>query len=106
MTNNKAQLSDVRHADRLPLEFPATLREPGQMKFQVTVKDLSLTGFRCETSFTLRPGAPVWLTIPGLQGLEATVAWKEQFKYGFAFVGHLHVAVFDHVIRTFGERPR
>jgi PilZ domain len=100
--NVKPSHSDTRRAQRLSIAFPAMLREPGTTKFQVMVKDLSVTGFRCETSFTMYPGSTVWMTIPGLNGLEACVAWKDGFKYGFAFVAPLHVAVFDHVIRQFG----
>jgi PilZ domain len=102
--NVKASHSDTRRAERLDLEFPAMLREAGMTKFQVKVKDLSVTGFRCETSFTMNPGTPIWLTIPGLSGLEATVAWKDGFKYGFAFRAPLHVAIFEHVMRQFGGK--
>jgi PilZ domain len=88
---------DTRRASRLDLDFDAMLREPGHTKFSVKVKDLSVTGFRCETSFTMMRSATVWLTIPGLSALEATVAWKDGFRYGFAFVAPLHAAVFEHV---------
>jgi PilZ domain len=104
MFNVKASHSDTRRADRLDIDFPAMLREAGMSKFSVKVKDLSVTGFRCETSFTMTMGSTVWLTIPGLSGLEATVAWKDGFKYGFAFLAPLHVAIFDHVIRQFGGK--
>jgi hypothetical protein len=100
----KASHCDTRRAERLDIEFPALLREPGMTKFQVKVKDLSVTGFRCETSFTMHPGATIWLTIPGLSGLEAKVAWKDGFKYGFAFLAPLHVAIFEHVMRQFGGK--
>ncbi len=90
---------DGRRASRLDLEFDAMLREPGTSKFQVRVKDLSVSGFRCETSFTLHEGSTVWLTINGLQALEARVAWREKSKYGFAFASPLHIAVFDHIAR-------
>ncbi len=92
---------DVRHAARLPITMEADLREQGTTKFRIKIKDLSVTGFRCETSFTMHPGARVWLTIPGLGGLETTVAWRDGFKYGFAFDHALHQAVFDHVVRQF-----
>ena len=94
-------VDEVRHATRLPIAMEADLREQGATKFRIKIKDLSVTGFRCETSFTMRPGVRVWLTIPGLGGLEATVAWRDGFKYGFAFDHALHQAVFDHVIRQF-----
>ncbi len=98
-SRHKFESKDSRRAERLDLEFTAFLRSPGSSKFQVRIKDLSVTGFRCETSFTLLPGSTVWLTIEGLQGLEAHVAWRDKSKYGFAFKSSLHIAVFDHIAR-------
>lgn len=88
---------DSRRAERLPLSFPASLREPGSTKFSVEVRDLSVSGFRCDTSFSLTVGSRVWLTIPGIEALEAQVMWREQWCYGFAFTAPLHPAVLDHV---------
>jgi hypothetical protein len=93
----RSQLDDVRRAQRLSVTIDASLREHGTTKFQVKVIDLSVTGFRCETSFTLNPGTRVWLTIPGFGGLEASVAWRDKFSYGFAFDHALHPAIFDHI---------
>jgi hypothetical protein len=90
--------SENRRALRKPVSFRARLRERGANKFTIDVVDLSTTGFRCETSFTLYEGHPVWLTLPGLAGLEATVAWKNGYCYGFAFDRPLHPAVFDHIV--------
>lgn len=91
--------NDGRRALRKAVGLRARLRERGANKFTVDVVDLSTTGFRCETSFTLYVGHVVWLTLPGLSGLEATVAWKRGFRYGFAFDQPLHPAVFDHIVR-------
>lgn len=87
-----------RRALRKPVTLRARLRERGTTKFLIDVVDLSTTGFRCETSFTLYEGHSVWLTLPGLSGLEATVAWRRGHLYGFAFNRPLHPAVFDHVV--------
>jgi hypothetical protein len=96
---SSARNRDARRAMRLDVAFDAGLREPGSSKFQIRVTDLSVTGFRCETSFTLRMGSPVWLTIPGLSAIEAVVAWKEHFLYGCSFKNPLHIAVFDHIAK-------
>jgi hypothetical protein len=93
----RSQLDDVRRAERLNVAIDASIREHGTTKFQVKVIDLSVTGFRCETSFTLYPGTRVWLTIPGFGGLEAAVAWRNKYLYGFAFDQALHPAVFQHI---------
>ena len=90
---------EARRADRFPLLINAALRELGSTKFNVDVRDLSVTGFRCETSFTLRIGARVWLTIPGLSPLESQTMWRDKYVYGFAFTAPLHPAVLDHLAK-------
>lgn len=90
---------EARRADRFPLLIKAALREPGSTKFTVDVRDLSVTGFRCETSFSLEVGARVWLTIPGLAPLEAQTMWHDKYIYGFAFTAPLHPAVLDHLAK-------
>ncbi len=97
----KSTNEEARRADRLGVTIKASLREHGTTKFEVKVIDLSLTGFRCETSFTLNPGTRVWLTIPGLGGLEARVAWRDRFLYGCAFIQTLHPAVLSHIHTQF-----
>ena len=51
----------------------------------------------------LNVGDRVWLTIPGMGGLESIVVWRENFHYGSAFVSPLHTAVFDHILKQFGK---
>lgn len=89
---------DHRRALRKSVKMRAHLRDRGQTRFEIDVVDLSQSGFRAETSFTLWPGTVVWLTLPGLAPLEAVVAWRDKFKYGCAFAKPLHPAVFDHIV--------
>lgn len=89
---------DHRQSLRKAVRMRAHLRDRGQTRFEIDVSDLSLSGFRAETSFTLWPGTVVWLTLPGLAGLEAVVAWRDKFQYGCAFAKPLHPAVFEHII--------
>jgi hypothetical protein len=98
---------DSRRADRFPLKIAAMLREPGSTKFSVDVRDLSVTGFRCETSFSIEIGKRVWLTLPGMAPLEALVMWHDKYVYGFAFTAPLHPAVLDHLAKQERRsRPR
>ena len=89
---------DSRHALRRAVKMRAHLRDRGQTKFEIDVVDLSSSGFRAETSFTLWPGTIVWLTLPGLAPLEAVVAWRDKFRYGCAFAKPLHPAVLEHIV--------
>ncbi len=95
---------DSRRAKRLDVEIGAMLRERGSTKFNVRIADLSITGFKCETSFTLTVGNRVWLSFPGLSGLEAEVAWRDRFESGCKFVSPLHPAIFDHIAALPGAR--
>lgn len=87
-----------RLALRKAVKMRAHLRDRGTTRFEIEVVDLSTTGFRAQTSFTLWPGTTVWLTLPGLAGLEAVVAWRDKYRYGCAFTKPLHPAVFDHIV--------
>jgi hypothetical protein len=89
---------DGRQAERLHVRMKASLRESGCTKFNVDVLDMSVSGFRFETAYSIAPASRVWLTIPGLIGLEAVVAWQDRYCYGCYFVYPLHIAVFDHII--------
>ena len=90
---------EARRTERYDLAFRASLRERGASRFTVTVRDLSVTGYKCESSFPLAVGSRVWLTIPGLAPLESIVVWKSEFHYGCAFGAPIHVAVLDHIAR-------
>jgi PilZ domain len=95
---SQALKSEHRKTLRLDVRFHAGLREPGSaQKFEVEVIDLSMTGFRFETSFTLRAGQKVFVTIPGVNTLEAVVAWGRGYIYGAQFERPLYNAVFDHI---------
>jgi hypothetical protein len=90
--------NDNRSTLRKSVKLDARVRDRGTSRFAIQIVDLSMTGFRAETVFTLRPGSVIWLTLPGLQGLEATVAWQRGDYVGAAFRQPLHAAVFEHIV--------
>ena len=92
------QADDNRATLRKAVQLDARVRDRGASRFAIRIVDLSMTGFRAETVFTLRPGSVVWLTLPGLQGLEATIAWQRGEHVGAAFRQPLHAAVFEHIV--------
>lgn len=94
--------ADNRSTLRKAVKLDARARDRGASRFAIRVVDLSMTGFRAETVFTLRPGTIVWLTLPGLQSLEAEIAWQRGEHIGAAFRQPLHAAVFDHMVRLGG----
>ncbi len=92
--------NNARKEKRVDVWFDGpTLREPGGSPMQVKLHDLSSGGFRTSWPYTLRKGATVWLKIPGLEALEARVAWHENFQIGCSFTQPLHPAVLNAVVR-------
>ncbi|HEX4695407.1 PilZ domain-containing protein [Sphingomonas sp.] len=91
---------DHRRQERVGVRMPARLRDRAANKYDVHLLDLSVTGFRAEAHYSLDAGMIVWLTIPGLQGLEATVAWRRAAVIGCKFRQPLYPAVLDHIVRT------
>lgn len=100
-----SQERGVRWAERRKVFIEASIRGQGHVRYDIDVLDLSTSGFRLETVFTLPVGARLWLTIPGFQGLESVVKWHEGFTYGCAFAVPLHPAVCDHLIKHFPVGP-
>lgn len=96
----------VRLADRRQVFIEASIRGQGMVRFDVDVLDLSVSGFRFETAFSMHDGTRLWLNIPGFQGLESVIIWHEGFCYGCAFVVPLHPAVCDHLARHFPASDR
>jgi len=89
---------DSRGALRKAVSLNAQLRDRGSTKFAIRVIDISTTGFRAECEFRLHEDTLVWLTLPGMAGLQARVAWRDgNFLYGFVFAQPLHEAVFAHI---------
>lgn len=89
-----------RVALRKPVRLRAQLRDRSHSRFDIDIIDLSTTGFRLKTIFNLPTDTIVWVTLPRLSGLEATVAWRDRQTslYGCRFTTPLHPAVFDHIV--------
>lgn len=93
---------DNRRQPRLPVVMRARMRNRTAAKFDIRVLDMSVSGFRAEAHYGLDVGDHVWITLPGLQGLEANIAWRRKDVIGGRFSQPLHPAVLDHLIRHRG----
>ena len=84
-----------RSAPRTRIAIPAGLRPSGCKAFQTNVQDLSLSGFSAVAINRLHPGTMCWLTLPGLQSLQAEVIWWSNGLVGCAFAELLSPIVHD-----------
>lgn len=89
--------TSARGAERAPVQARARYREPGLNPFDVELFDLSSTGFRMVTFFRPQIGKHIWVSLPGLQPLEAIVRRADGNNYGCEFVHPLHPSVAAHL---------
>ena len=64
-----------RCADRSAVTIASSLRPSGGRGFATTVLDLSLAGFSAACPDRMLVGTVCWLTLPGLEALQAEVVW-------------------------------
>ncbi len=92
---------DGRRAERLGVQMQAALRPSGSTRFDVDVIDMSVIGVGFGTASNLNIGDRVWLTVPGMAGIESHVVWRRGHRYGCEFAAPLHKAVLDHIVSQF-----
>lgn len=86
-----------RRSERTPVKANARFREPGCNPCGVELFDLSSTGFRMISFSRPRIGKHIWVSLPGLQPVEAVVRRNNGTEYGCEFIQPLHASVADHL---------
>lgn len=92
---------DQRRALRADVHARVVVREFGGSKFEVELLDISVTGFRFKTLYSVKLHAEITITLPGLSSLVAKIAWHSDPFYGAAFINPLHPAVRDHIAKLY-----
>lgn len=90
-----------RCAPRTRVTIPASLRPSGARGFQTVVQDLSLGGFSAQAINKMYPGSICWLTLPGLEALQAEVVWWQNSTVGCAFYNLLSPIVHDNILARY-----
>lgn len=90
-----------RKSFRSPVAIPAELFVSAGARFKVAVRDLSASGFRVETANHIQLNSTVYLTIPGIQSLQARVAWNDREHYGCEFARPLYGSIYEDLSRRF-----
>lgn len=99
----RAATPDNRRENRDPIKLDARLQVSNGGRFQVGVLDLSATGFRIETANSIPRGRLVYLTMPGVEPLQARIVWNNHDFYGCEFTRPLHGSVFRHLTGLFSK---
>ena len=101
LTRYSLAAQEDRSAPRTRLTIPAQLRQSGGRPFQTVVNDLSLSGFSATSVSRLHVGTVCWLTLPGLEALQAEVIWWEDSLCGCAFAQLLSPIVHDNILARY-----
>ena len=87
-----------RSAPRTKMSIPASIRASGSKAYQTVVRDLSLSGFSATAINRLHPGTLCWITLPGLESMQAQVIWWENSLVGCAFQKLLSPIIYDNIL--------
>ena len=82
------------------------VRRKGESWFHSRITEMSLAGFRLQSSARLSIGMDVWVMFPGFEGRKASVSWVRNHEAGCRFENPLHPAIFDHIIRMSDPNAR
>ena len=87
-----------RCAPRTRITIPGMLRMSGARAVQTVVHDLSVSGFCAAAVNRVHPGTVCWLTLPGLEALQAEVVWWDDCSVGCAFHDLISPIVHDNLL--------
>ncbi|WP_128893533.1 PilZ domain-containing protein [Erythrobacter sp. HKB08] len=90
-----------RCSPRTKITIPAQLRASGGRAFQTVVHDLSISGFSASAISRMHPGQICWISLPGLESLQAEVVWWENSIVGCAFMELLSPIVHDNILQNY-----
>lgn len=87
-----------RRNTREIVEAEIFVRQSDSQLFRATLSDLSVSGFKMTSYTYLDDKKPVYIRLPGIQTLNATIKWHDHQDYGCAFANDLHPAVLEHLV--------
>lgn len=95
---NDALASEHRRAEREVIESEIFIQQSGNKLSRVTLSNISASGFRMTSKRNLDPLQPIFIRIPGIQSLSATIRWEGFKDYGCQFSQTLTPKVFDRLL--------
>ncbi|WP_294302797.1 PilZ domain-containing protein [uncultured Sphingomonas sp.] len=90
--------NDRRRTPRAPVSLDAKIGRGGLDRTLCKVTDLSIHGARIQTYSALKKGLLIWLTLPVIGPVVATVRWSDDFEAGCEFQESLDHDLFDTLV--------
>ena len=84
-----------RRAERVPLRADIDFRRAGDHRYRVNILDFSPEGCRIESPVQVTIGDTIWISLPGLESIQARVCWIKGWAVGVQFDRPLYPSVFD-----------
>ena len=84
-----------RRAERVPIGAEIGLRRSFAHRCPVELIDLSVHGARVDVIERVQPGERLFVSLPGIETIEAAARWNSDFVAGVEFARPLHPAVFE-----------
>lgn len=88
--------------ERVGVVLTCEIRQGTRPWKMARLEDLSPNGFRIARLPDARSELPLRIRIPGIQMLSARICWIRDGAVGCEFAEPLHVAVFEHIVRSAG----
>lgn len=86
-----------RRAERVPLRADIDFRRTGDHRHRVHILDFSPHGCRIKLPVVVRPDDIIWISLPGIETMQARACWVDHWIVGVEFDAPLHEAVFNAV---------
>ncbi len=81
--------SGPSRSTRAPVSLDVQIGRDGLDRALCKVTDISLDGARLQTYSSLKKGSMIWLTLPVLGQVAATIVWADDFEAGCRFQNSL-----------------
>ncbi len=94
-----AQSNGRRRSPRAPVSLDARIGRGGLDRALCKVTNISVHGAKLHTYSPLRKGAVIWLTLPHVGQVAATIIWADDFVAGCQFLEALELPVFETLVQ-------
>jgi hypothetical protein len=80
-----AVMTERRRSTRSPIALEARMGRGGLERALCKVTDVSLHGAKIHTYSPMQKGANIWLTLPRIGQIIATIIWADEYEAGCQF---------------------
>ncbi len=100
-----ALVNGRRRSPRAPVSLDARVGRGGLDRALCRVVDLSMHGARLQTYSPMKSGSMIWLTLPVIGPVAATIVWSDDFVAGCQFQTPLDREAYDALLEL-DQTPR